>query len=83
MLFIIVLKFMYNETFRVKQRGVFPPNLFCIYIDCLLQQLMDSGLGSYVGHNFSCALDYADNISFISSSLRLCGIVNIFEFCFF
>jgi hypothetical protein len=46
----------------VKQGGVISPILFCIYIDDLLIKLRMSGVGCFVGLNFTGALAYADDI---------------------
>ena len=54
---------------RVKQGGVLSLILFSIYIDSLLQKLKDSGLGCFVGRNFSGAFGYADYLALVSQSL--------------
>jgi len=46
----------------VKQGGVISPILFCIYVDDLLIKLKRSGVGCFVGLNFTGALAYADDI---------------------
>ena len=50
----------------VKQGGVLSPILFCIYIDNLLIELSSSGVGCYIGSNFTGALAYADDIVLIT-----------------
>ncbi len=50
----------------VKQGGVLSPILFCIYIDSLLVELSSSGVGCYIGSNFTGALAYADDIVLIT-----------------
>ena len=49
----------------VKQGGVVSPILFCVYIDDLLLELSDSGVGCYIGLNFCGAVAYADDIVLI------------------
>ena len=49
----------------IKQGGVLSPILFCIYMDCLLDRLSQSGIGCYVGHVFTGALSYADDLSIL------------------
>jgi hypothetical protein len=63
----------------VKQGGVVSPVLFCIYIDDLLLNLSDSGVGCYIGLNFVGAFAYADDIVLLSPTpsamrklLRIC-----------
>ena len=46
----------------VRQGGVLSPILFIVYIDELIELLMKSGLGCYVGHQFFGALGSADDI---------------------
>jgi hypothetical protein len=59
-----------SKTFTVlngvKQGAILSPTLFCIYIDGLLCNLRDSGVGCYIGDNFIGALAYADDISLLS-----------------
>jgi hypothetical protein len=50
----------------VKQGGVVSPVLFCIYIDDLLINLSQSGVGCYIGAHFVGAITYADDIVLIS-----------------
>ena len=46
----------------VKQGGVLSPVLFTVYMDCLLQQLQKSKVGCHIGHAFTGAFAYADDI---------------------
>ena len=41
--------------------------IFYVYIDSVLQQLWDSGLGRHIGCTFADALCYADDISVVVS----------------
>ena len=54
--------------FGVKQGGVLSPILFAIYTDGLLKRLQETGVGCHMGHHFSGALVYADDITFLSPS---------------
>jgi hypothetical protein len=59
-----------SKTFTVLngvKHGAIPsPTLSCIYIDGLLCNLRDSGVGCYIGDIFIGALAYADDISLLS-----------------
>ena len=50
----------------VKQGAVISPILFCIYVDDLLNRLKLSGVGCYIGLNFTGALAYADDLVLLS-----------------
>ena len=52
----------------VKQGGVLSPVLFNVYMDCLLQKLKDSGVGCHIGHVFTGALSYADDLILLAPS---------------
>ena len=53
----------------VKQGGVLSPILFSIIIDVLLQRLRACGVGCYLGHVFSGAVSYADDVSLMAPSI--------------
>ena len=46
----------------VRQGGVLSPVLFAVYLDGLLEELSESGVGCYWGHMFAGALCYADDL---------------------
>jgi len=46
----------------VKQGGVLSPLLFTVYIDVLLKDLADAGLGCHIGNVYCGSLGYADDI---------------------
>ena len=52
----------------IKQGAVLSPVLFCIYMDHLLVRLAKSGVGCYVGHIFSGAISYADDLTLLAPS---------------
>ena len=54
--------FRFNVSNGVKQGGVLSPILFTIYMDVLLERLNNSGYGCYMGHMFTGAFGYADDI---------------------
>ena len=57
----------------VKQGGVLSPILFTIYLDTLLEQLRQSGVGCHIGNVFTGALGYADDLVLLaptSSGMR-------------
>ena len=67
----------YSEPFGVsngvRQGGVLSPVLFALYLDGLLEELSNSGVGCYWGHMFAGALSYADDVVLLApcgSALR-------------
>ena len=57
----------------VRQGSVLSPFLFAVYLDGLLSELSDSGVGCYWGHLFAGAVCYADDIVLLApcpSALR-------------
>ncbi len=51
----------FNVTNGVKQGGVLSPTLFGVYIDGMLLQLKDSGIGYHIGDVYCGGLGYADD----------------------
>ena len=65
----------------VRQGGVLSPVLFTVYLDGLLDELSNSGVGCYWGSMFVGAFCYADDIVLLApcaSALR--SMVNICNF---
>ena len=63
----------------VRQGGVFSPVLCCVYLDGLLYALKSAGYGCFVGHVFTGAIAYADDLVLLAPSqnamrhmLRVC-----------
>jgi hypothetical protein len=54
----------------VKQGGVASPILFSLYIDSLLGDLKQLGLGCHIGKRFYGAVAYADDIALLAPSIR-------------
>lgn len=54
----------------VKQGGVLSPTLFSVYMDGLIQELQESGVGCYVGRKFCGIVSYADDIMLLAPSQR-------------
>ena len=64
----------------VRQGGVLSPYLFVVYVDGLLEELSNGGVGCYWGSSFVGALAYADDVLLLApfaSALRcmlsICG----------
>ena len=66
----------------VRQGGVLSPYLFALYLDGLLEELSNSGVGCYWGSSFVDALAYADDIVLLapcaSALRRMLNICNNF-----
>ena len=52
----------FSVSNRVRQDGVLSPILFTIYIDDLLVELEQKGIGCFLKHHFAGAVCYADDI---------------------
>lgn len=64
----------------VKQGGVLSPILFTVYMDKLLEQLKMSNVGCHIGHIFSGAFAYADDIILLSPTRSgMQAMINICE----
>ncbi len=55
----------FNVCNGVKQCGVLSSVLFAVYLDGLLRQLKDSGVGCYMGNHFVAAIANANDIILI------------------
>ncbi len=51
-----------------KQGGIISPILFCIYMDRLLNELANSGVGCNMGGIFAGASGYADDLTLLTPS---------------
>ena len=54
----------------VKQGGILSPILFCVYIDELLNCLIESKFGCHIGHVSYSALGYADDVGLLTPSVQ-------------
>ena len=63
---------MESEAFSVKngvrQGAILSPSLFCVYLDTLLCQLRDAGVGCHIGGEFLGAFGYADDVLLLAPS---------------
>ncbi len=59
----------------VKQGRVISPILFCIYMDGLLNELANSGVGCYLGGVFAGATVYADDLKLLTPSVNALKIL--------
>ena len=69
----------FNVSNGVKQGGIISPILYCIYIDDLLLELENNGIGCYVGSIFSGAYAYADDITLLAPSVS--ALRNMLDVC--
>ena len=63
----------------VRQGGVMSPLLFGIYMDELLLELKNSGVGCYIGNYYCGAYGYADDIILLCPSIT--GLENMIRIC--
>ncbi len=60
----------FNVTNGVEQGGVLSPTLFGIYIDGMLFQLKESGIGCYIGDVYCGGLGYADDLTLLVPTIK-------------
>ena len=74
------LSYLFSIENVVKQGRMLSPILFAIYTDGLLKRLHETGVGCHMGHCFSGALVYADDINLLSSSRSgMAILVKVYE----
>ena len=74
------LEFNFQLTFFCKQGGVLSPILFSLYLDKLLVQLRELGIGCHMNGLFTGAFIYADDITIIAPSCyALNSMLNVCE----
>ena len=60
----------FRVTAGVRQGGVLSPDLYCLYIDDLVDILIRTGVGCYIRNRFISALLYADDMALLAPSLK-------------
>ena len=72
-----------SEPFSVKngvrQGGILSPLLFSLYMDELLSELKDSGIGCHIGNHYFGALGYADDLVLICPTKE--GLRKLIDIC--
>ena len=69
----------FDITAGVRQGGVLSPDLYSIYVDDLISQLMSLNKGCYFGNIFAAALFYADDMAILAPSIR--GLQALLDVC--
>ena len=72
-----------SSSFQVKngvrQGAILSPSLFCVYLDTLLSQLRDAGVGCHLGGVFLGAYGYADDVTLLAPSRQ--GLQSMLRIC--
>ena len=63
----------------VRQGGIISPILFCVFMDVLLKQLEDAGLGCWVGGHYFGSIGYADDLILLSPTVS--GLKDMLNIC--
>ena len=73
----------YSEWFEitagVRQGGVLSPELYCLYVDDLINILKSMQVGCYVKNIFAAAFFYADDMAVLAPSLK--GLQRLLDAC--
>ena len=69
----------FSSSNGVRQGGVVSPVLFTVYMDVLLSQLDNSGVGCYIGHQYFGSVGYAHDLTRLSPSLK--GFQKMIDIC--
>ena len=69
----------FSTTNGVRQGGIISPILFCIYMDVLLKQLENEGVGCNVKGQFYGAIGYADDLKLLSPTVK--GLKRMLAVC--
>ncbi len=65
----------FNVSNGVKQGSVISQILFCIYMDRLLNELANSGVGCYMRGVFSGATGYSDDLKLLTPNVKVLKIL--------
>ena len=72
-----------SSSFKVKngvrQGAIISPSLFCVYLDTLLSQLRDAGIGCHLSGVFIGAFGYADDVTLLAPSRQ--GLQEMLKVC--
>ena len=72
-----------SDSFSVKngvrQGAILSPSLFCVYLDTLLTQLRDAGLGCHIGGLYVGAYGYADDVLLLAPTRQ--GLQAMLHIC--
>ena len=72
-----------SATFMVKngvrQGAILSPSLFCVYLDTLLCQLRDAGIGCHIAGKFLGAYGYADDVTLLAPTRQ--GLQRMLQIC--
>ena len=70
----------FNISARVRPGGVLSPDLYSIYVDDLIQKLIQLNKGCYYANLFAAALFYADDMALLAPSIK--GLQCMLDVCY-
>ena len=69
----------FNVSNGVKQGGVISPTLFTCYIDGMLEELKESRVGCFMGHEYLGCVSYADDLVLLAPNIT--ALKNMIHIC--